>query len=396
MDSSRDDETSESVAAFVAHRRLGCRQDPLRRFARHCSGFVDNNAGLLLIAASQVFTSLMGVFVKKLNAVRPPVHPLELIWLRMVLTWIVCIAYMLPAQVPDPFVGPKGIRLLLVLRGFSGFVGLFGTYYALQYLSLSDTTVLSFLTPMTTAISGALLLKETFTWKQALASACSFIGVILIARPAFLFSPSADTEQGSAESSTGVTPVQRLGAVGVALLGVIGLTSAYTTIRAIGKRAHPMHNLAAFALVCIVTAPVAVLVSNTNIVILGDFDMISGILTVSLSGFAAQMTMTTGLQRETAGRGTMAIYVQVIFAMIFDRVFFDVVPPPLSLLGTTIILTSAIYVAFSKHGGERANSDKEVHSDGAELQRGLLDDEHGRNSTYELLEMEDVTVEEQG
>lgn len=54
-----------------------------------------------------------------------------------------------------------------------------------------------------------------------------------------------------------------------------------------------------------------------------------------------------GLQRETAGRGTMAIYVQVVFALFFEQVVFKTVPGALSLLGTTIILGSAIYVAVS-------------------------------------------------
>lgn len=51
----------------------------------------------------------------------------------------------------------------------SRFFGLFGMYYSLQYLSLSDATVLSFLVPMCTAIMGALILKESFSGKEALA-----------------------------------------------------------------------------------------------------------------------------------------------------------------------------------------------------------------------------------
>ena len=54
-----------------------------------------------------------------------------------------------------------------------------------------------------------------------------------------------------------------------------------------------------------------------------------------------------GLQRETAGRGTMAVYIQVVFALLFERVVFKTIPGALSLLGTTIILGSAIYVAVS-------------------------------------------------
>ena len=92
--------------------------------------------------------------------------------------------------IPHPFIGPKGIRLLLCLRGFSGYVsicyihilastlmfcsrsffGLFGIYYSLQYLSLADATVLTFLAPLTTGIAGSIFLGEIFTTRQAFAS----------------------------------------------------------------------------------------------------------------------------------------------------------------------------------------------------------------------------------
>jgi drug/metabolite transporter (DMT)-like permease len=102
------------------------------------------------------------------------------------------------AEVPDPVLGPKGVRLLLVFRGFSGYVsrtvssyrrvanldgsffGLFGVYYSLQYLSLSDATVLTFLVPICTAVSGALFLGETFSVKQALAAGTSFVTLLSI------------------------------------------------------------------------------------------------------------------------------------------------------------------------------------------------------------------------
>lgn len=51
----------------------------------------------------------------------------------------------------------------------SRFFGLFGVYFSLQYLSLSDATVLTFLAPLCTGIAGSLLLKEKFTLKEALA-----------------------------------------------------------------------------------------------------------------------------------------------------------------------------------------------------------------------------------
>ena len=43
----------------------------------------------------------------------------------------------------------------------------------------------------------------------------------------------------------------------------------------------------------------------------------------------------------------MAVYIQIIFATAFEKIFFHTTPPPLSIIGTVIIMTSAVYVAVS-------------------------------------------------
>lgn len=55
----------------------------------------------------------------------------------------------------------------------NSFIGLYGIYFSLQYLSLSDATVLTFLSPMFTAVAGAVFLKEHLTLKQVLAG-CTY------------------------------------------------------------------------------------------------------------------------------------------------------------------------------------------------------------------------------
>ena len=54
--------------------------------------------------------------------------------------------------------------------------------------------------------------------------------------------------------------------------------------------------------------------------------------------------MTAGLQRETAGRGTLALYSKIVFAIILQRIFFHTLPTYLSLVGTLLIVGSALYV----------------------------------------------------
>lgn len=60
-----------------------------------------------------------------------------------------------------------------------------------------------------------------------------------------------------------------------------------------------------------------------------------------------QTLLTLGLQREKAGRASLAIYTSVFFAIILELVIFHTFPSLLSLVGVSIILTSALYVAVS-------------------------------------------------
>ncbi|EAU83500.1 integral to membrane protein [Coprinopsis cinerea okayama7 len=302
---------------------------------------VRSNTGLLLIAASQAFFSLMNVAVKKLNTIDPPVTALQLIVVRMGITYLCCMVYMLAAKIPDPFLGPKGVRILLAFRGFTGFFGLFGIYYSLQYLSLSDATVLTFLSPMCTAVTGALLLGETLTKRQALAG-----GKSRVFRCAHL------RAQRKLQS--------------VALLGVLGATGAYTTIRAIGKRAHPLHVLTSFSSQCVIVAAIGMIVKHESFVIPARLAWLAMLAMIGVFGFLAQVLLTMGLQRETASRGSMAVYTQIVFATIFERVFFNIKPSLLSAIGTSLIIGSAMYVALSKKPDEK---DSKPSGNAVKLQR---------------------------
>lgn len=172
--------------------------------------------------------------------------------------------------VPDPLLGPKEVRGWLALRGENelrwfrssrctpkakpsrslgvvGFFGLFGSYTSLQYLSLSDATVLGFLAPTVTAVLAGIFLREPYTFREATAGIVSLGGTILVAQPAFLFGSASHDEPG-------VTPEQRIMAVGVALLGVLGASAAYVTLRNIGSRAHALHGVQYFCMWCTIVS----------------------------------------------------------------------------------------------------------------------------------------------
>ncbi|KAF9242858.1 hypothetical protein BU15DRAFT_72509 [Melanogaster broomeanus] len=332
--------------------------------------FMEANSGMLLLLLSQLFSSLTYFSVKVLNQLDIPIPALEIITVRMIITYIFCMLYTNIMKIPDPFLGPKGVRLLLVCRGVTGFFGLFGHHYAVQYLSLADATVLTFLSPLVTGVVGYLIMKESYSTRQALAS--PFRGVALIARPPFLFGNSLSGNEGSNDSATNPTPEERLGAVAVALVGVFGTTGSIHFHACSRKTAHPMHSITYFSCVMIVSST-SMVVLKIPVVYPTNWQWTAMLLMVGVFGLSFQTLLTMGLQRETAARGSMTIYIQVVFAVILERVFFGTVPSLFSIIGAAIIITSAIYVVLSKQAQSNVTTSVSLDSEDAALEEGLLE-----------------------
>jgi drug/metabolite transporter (DMT)-like permease len=91
------------------------------------------------------------------------------------------------------------------------------------------------------------------------------------------------------------------------------------------------------------------LIFNTPIVWPTSTSWVLLMMAISLCGFGTQLFLTTGLQREAASRGSLGTYTQIIFAEMLDRIIFHSKLSVLGLVGTGIILTSALYVAVSDY-----------------------------------------------
>jgi len=231
---------------------------------------------------------------------------------------------------------------LLVIRGFTGFIGLAGMYFSLGRLSLSDATMLTFLTPILTGFSGAIFLKEDLSFRNLLSGLCSFFGVILIARPEFLFGgPKGDPSEGMPSKD-------RMQSVAIGLIGVLGATGAYTLIRAIGKRAHTFHSITFFSVNCVLCSTLGMVLFKTSPVIPRNAIWLAMLLVIGILGLTSQTLLVMGLQRETASRATLAVYTSIVFAVMFEFIVFHTTPSALSLAGAAIIISSAIYVSLTK------------------------------------------------
>jgi drug/metabolite transporter (DMT)-like permease len=167
----------------------------------------------------------------------------------MAVSAVVSTTYMWYFQLSEIPLGPKPVRLLLAFRGLSGFFGVSGMFFSLQYLSLSDATVISFLAPPLACLACSYILKEPFTRPEQIGTAISLFSVVLIAQPTAMFgSGSSGT---TPESGTNhVTPQQRLLGVAFCMMGVLGGGTQLVCLRCIGNRVHPMISVNYLNVIC--------------------------------------------------------------------------------------------------------------------------------------------------
>jgi drug/metabolite transporter (DMT)-like permease len=179
------------------------------------------------------------------------------------------------------------------------------------------------------------------------------------------------------------------------MLGVLGSAGAFTSIRWIGSRAHPLISVNYFAIWCTFVSFMALSLSkplhlSTTLV----FAIPSGVrqwsmlLFLGVCGFVAQFLLTKGLAaggRGGGARATNMIYTNMLFAMALDKLVFGQSPGWWSLGGSGLILGSAILVAVQRQQdstwanddvGEVGVEEEEMGMlGGGEAERGFVDED---------------------
>lgn len=313
--------------------------------------YIAANTGEAILVLAQVFNAIM-IATCKLLETDPNAHqtynPFQILFARMFITYVCCLIYMgITKCVPEYPFGPANLRKLLLARGFFGFFGVFGLYYSLQYLSISDAVAITFLVPMVTGLLAWILIHERYSWTEAGCALVSFFGVLLIAKPAFLFgeSQSKDAEDADNNGVELLSSSLRLLATGIGLLGVMGALTVYVILRKIGMQAHPLLLVLYFSLMTCVVLCIAIVVVPSYSFRLPELGYQWFLfLLIGFSGFIMQFCLAFGVQRVRAGKALIMSYSNMVFALILDIVLWHHLPGLLSMLGIALIIGMAIVV----------------------------------------------------
>jgi drug/metabolite transporter (DMT)-like permease len=273
--------------------------------------------GLLYVALGALCFSVMSMLVKLASARLPNA---EIVAVRSVVTLVLSWATLRLAGT-----GPWGYNhRLLILRGLIGFLGLYGFYYAVVHMPLADATVIQNTNPIFAALLAAWLLREGLRGREFISMAVSLAGVLLIARPAFLFG------DGMAPASSTVL---------VGLGGAVCSATAYVLVRQLRATESPLVIVFYFALVSVVCAVPIAIVRGLVWPTLLEWAILVGVGVTTQLG---QVFLTRGLHLERAGLATTIAYLQIVFAIGWGWLCFAERPDVATWAGAALVVGSAV------------------------------------------------------
>lgn len=237
---------------------------------------------------------------------------------------------------------------------------------SVHYLPLAEATVFRFLVPIITAWACSVFLGQSFSRTEFLAGVVALLGVVIIAHPAAIFGRVDDDIRAPHKQPNKIDQVsagQRLLAIFVSVVGVLGASAAYTLIRVIGSRAHALISVNYFALISTLGSAGALLVLPGM-----NFTMPHGarewllLSLLGVLGFVLQFLLTAGLQLDRTSKATSMLYTGILFALAFDWAIWGVFPGFWSCVGGAVVIASTLWSALqkSKSASQTAETKKEV------------------------------------
>jgi len=277
----------------------------------------DTTKGIILLVTSAFCFALMAVFVRLAG----DIHFIQKGFFRNAVAFIISLIGMIidvKKNGKEVAVIPKGAFIYLLLRAITGSVGIFGNFYAVDRLVLSDAAILNKMAPFFAILFSFILMKEKMKPIPLIAIIVAFLGSMLIVKPSFNFTQMMPTLAG--------------------FMGGVGAGFAYACVRKLGSLKCNGKIIILFFSAFSMMLSVPYMIFCFNPMTWYQVLMLCGAGVCAAGG---QFTITAAYYHAPASKISIYDYSQIIFSTILGLVFFGQLPDYLSVIGYVIIIAMA-------------------------------------------------------
>ena len=279
----------------------------------------DTTKGVILLITSAFFFATMAVFVRMAG----DICFVEKAFFRNAVAFLISLGGLIidvRKNGREVAVIPKGAMLYLILRAVGGSVGIFGNFYAIDHLVLSDAAILNKMAPFFTIVFSYFFVKEKVKPLPFIAIIIAFLGSMLIVKPSLDFSQTLPTFAG--------------------FMGGVGAGLAYASVRKLGSLKCNGK------IIIIFFSAFSMLLSVPYMLVSFDPMSLKQFLCLMAAGVCAsggQFTVTAAYYHAPAREISIYDYSQVIFSTILGFILFGMLPDRYSVMGYVIIISMAIF-----------------------------------------------------
>lgn len=230
-------------------------------------------------------------------------------------------AFIAMVKAGESFKPKKGSVKYLLIRSAAGLAGVFGNFYALDKIELSNASMLNKMSPFFALVFSAIFIKEKVKPKQTAAITVAFIGALFIIKPTFGNSDLIASLAGFA--------------------GGMAAGGAYTCVRWLGLKGENGKLIVLFFSVfsCVLTAPYLIF----------DYHHMTAfqwfaLLMAGLFAAGGQFAITAAYTHAPSREISVYDYSQIVFSAVVGFFVFGDIPDMWSFVGYIIIIAMAVWM----------------------------------------------------
>ena len=284
--------------------------------ARVLSGAVEGNSrAVLLMVIGTVFFSSMHALIRYMSA---DLHAFELAFFRNLFGVLVVLPWLLRSGLTPLKTKRLGLHSV---RGLLNGVGMLMFFYAVSITPLADVIALSFTAPIFATVLAIVFLGEIVGTRRWAAIFIAFLGTMVILRPGLM-----EISQGQFLAMASAA----LWACALIMIKILSRTDSSITI---------------IAYMIIFQVPVSGLAAAT-VWITPSLEQVCIMAVMGTLGTVGQWLLIEALKEGDTNVVMPFDFLKMIWAVLLGFLFFNELPDLFTWLGSAIIFSSAIFIAW--------------------------------------------------